>query len=248
MRKVFPLLLIAAATATPAFAQDLSGYTLSADIGAGVEYGPAYLGSDESEASPWIILRNGSLSRSTPSGETTDGFSIVPSFNFVGARDAGDYDALAGMDDIDRAGEIGMRLGYSYGASDTYLAVRKGFGGHSGVVGELGAKYRYSVNDRLDLTGRAEAEFGNDKFTETYFGVTDAESVTSGYDAYAPGGGFYAASVGVEARYSLTENTALLGEVKYKRLIGDAADSPLVEDRDQPSVRLGIVRRFDFRF
>ena len=244
MRYLIPLMLLA----VPVQAQDFGGYVLSADIGAGVEYGPAYLGSDDQEASPWLILRNGSLSRPTPEGQTTDGFSVVPSFNYIGRRDPDDHKALTGMDNISAAGEIGARFGYDFGDTSSYVSLRKGFGGNDGLRGEFGAKYRLDTTDRLTLWGKAEAKYGNDDFTQTYFGVTDAEAVTSRYSAYSPDGGIYAAAIGLEARYKLTDDYALLGEVNYTRLLGDAADSPLVESKGQPVVRLGVVRHFDFRF
>ena len=253
MRSFIPMLLLAAPLAAPAFvapaqAQDLSGYVLSFDLGLGAEYGPEYMGSDERDVSPWIILRKASLARPGTGGETTDGFSVLPSLNYVGSRDADDHDALRGMEDISAAGEIGVRLGYDLGASTSYVTLRKGFGGHHGLRGELGSKYDYRANDRLTLTGRITADYGSDDFAETYFGVSDAEAATTRFDAYRPDGGFHAVAVGLEARYAMTDTLAVLGAVEYQRLLGDAADSPLVESKGQPSVKLGIVRRFDFRF
>jgi len=72
--------------------------------------------------------------------------------------------------------------------------------------------------------------------------------VASGFPAYAPGGGINEAALTLEARYLLTPDTALVGEVQYGKLIGDAADSPVVQDEYQPSLRLGITRRFTFGF
>ncbi len=249
MRKMIPVMLMAAAPFVGAAqAQDLHGYTLSADVGLGAAYAPSYMGSDDHEGKPWLILRNGSLSRTTASGETTtDGFSIVPSLNYRGGRDADDHDTLKGMEDIDASGEVGFRVGYDYGATRSYLALRKGFGGHEGLVGEFGAKYRVKASDRLTLWGKAEAKYGDSDFTETYFGVTAAEA-TPDRAIYSPGGGIYSASVAVEARYKLTDQMALVGEVEYSRLIGDAADSPIVESKGQPSIRLGVVHRFSFGF
>ena len=247
MRALLVLMLLAAPAGAQTFGNN--GYVLSGDLGLGVKYGPEYMGSDDQDASVWIILRNGSLTRQKADGrETTDGLSIVPSFNLIGSRDANDHDALRGMDDISRAGEIGFQVAYDQGPARGYIALRKGFGGHKGLVGEFGARYQYAATDRLTITPRAEAQFGSDDFTETYFGVTADESITSGYDAYAPGGGIYSAAIGVEARYAVTDTMAVLGEFRYTRLLGDAADSPIVQDKDQPSVRLGVVRRFSFGF
>lgn len=247
MRALIALMLLAAPAAAQPFGE--LGYVFSADMGLGVSYGPDYLGADDTGASPWLILRNGSLTRQQAGGgETTDGFSVVPSFGYIGRREAADHDALAGMNDISRAGEIGFLAAYDQGPARGYVALRQGFGGHSAVVGEFGARYRFMPTDQLTLSPRAEARFGSDDFTQTYFGVTTDEAATSGYAAYAPDGGIYAASLGLEARYAVNDDFAVIGEVKYTRLIGDAADSPVVQDKSQPSVRLGVVRRFSFSF
>ncbi|MDN3711010.1 MipA/OmpV family protein [Paracoccus cavernae] len=184
--------------------------------------------------SPWIILRNASLGRQGAAGETTDGFSVLPSFNYVGRRDPNDHDALEGMENISAAGEVGVRLGYDLGPSTSYVTLRKGFGGHHGLRGELGTKYDFRANDRLTFTGRANANYGNDDFAETYFGVTDAEAATSRYAAYRPDGGFHSVAVSLEARYAMTDTLAVLGEIEYERLIGDAADRRLSKTRASP--------------
>ena len=52
----------------------------------------------------------------------------------------------------------------------------------------------------------------------------------------------------MELRYQMAPDNAILGRVKAERLIGDAADSPLVEDRDQVTVGIGFVHTFRYRF
>lgn len=250
--KALPLALAAVAAAlisAPAQAQD--GWGVAADVGLGAKYSPDWMGSEDMETSPWVILRNFDLVRpgqATTSDGSADGFAVLPSLNYRGGRDADDGDALAGLDDIDASGEIGVRLKYSVGDAFGYVAARKGFGGHDGIAGEFGAKYRIKPSERLTLWAGAKADFGDDEFVDTYFGVTAAESAASGHEAYSPGGGIYSHSLSLEGRYALTDSLALLGEARYTKLTGDAADSPFVEDTTQPSVRLGIVHRFNFRF
>ncbi|MDO5706934.1 MAG: MipA/OmpV family protein, partial [Paracoccus sp. (in: a-proteobacteria)] len=166
----------------------------------------------------------------------------------LGSRDAGDSDHLTGLDEIDRTVELGARFSYGMGPVTGYAALRRGFGGHEGVVGTLGARYRTDVNDRLTIWTGVSVDYGNSSYMGTYFGVAEAESAASGLAAYDPGAGFKSAAAKVEARYSINDNTALVGEVEYGRLIGDAADSPVVLDKNQPSVRIGITRRFSFGF
>ena len=128
------------------------------------------------------------------------------------------------------------------------VAARRGFGGHDGVVGEFGAKYRIKPSDRLTLWAGAEADFANEKFVDTYFGISADESAASGHAPFSPAGGVYAHSLSLEGRYALTDSLALVGEAEYARLVGDAADAPFIEEKSQPSLRLGVVHRFDLRF
>lgn len=252
MRRLLAAVLLTTSLAAPAMAQDanaLSGYTLSFDAGLGVKYGPSYFGSDEGEASPWLILRNGMVTApGAAPNQPKDGFSILPSIQYIAPRKAKDHELLTGTKKIGHTGELGLRMTYEVNGAQGYVALRKGFGGHDGYVGEAGAKYSFKAADRLWMWTSAEARFGSDDFTETYFGVSDADAATSVHAPYDADGGLYAASVGVGARYSLTPELALLGEVEYIRLLSDAADSPLVASKGEPRFKLGVVRRFDFRF
>src|SRR5690606_18502246 len=85
-------LALAAATAltSPAVAQSLAGgRELSVDAGLGVKYSPEFMGSDNLDSSPWIILRNGD----SDAGKA-QGISILPSLNYLGKRDASDHPDL----------------------------------------------------------------------------------------------------------------------------------------------------------
>lgn len=247
MKTALVVALIAASAATVASAQDFgfTGRTFSVELGAGAAYGPDYPGSDDGEASPWLIWRNAGFGQD---GSTdAQGFNISPSFNMVGEREAADNDDLAGMDDIDPAYELGLKVSYGAGPLTTFGTVRRGFDGHEGITGEIGAKYRTELSDRVTLWSGLELGYGNDKYTSTYFGVAPEEA-RAGRPAYDIGGGFTSAAISFEARYAVTDTIAVLGEVQYGKLIGDAADSPVVQDKYQPSVRVGIVRKFSFGF
>lgn len=239
MKQALALAATALLAATPLHAQGMAD--LSLDIGAGVERGPKYPGADEGKTTGWVILRNGAEADG-------QGFSISPSFGFKGKRDSGDGDVLEGLDEIDRTVELGLRLGYGIGPVGAYATMRRGFGGHEGVTGAVGARYRTELSPELTLWSGVEAVYGNARFNDTYFGVSEAESEASGLPPTSIGSGFNEAALTFEARYALGDATSLLGEVRYARLIGDAADSPVVQEEYQPSLRLGLVRRFSFGF
>ena len=247
MKITLALAVLAASAATDARAQDfgIAGRDFSVDLGVGVDIGPDYPGSDDAEAGPWLIWRNPGFGQ--PGSTQREGFSIAPSFGTVGEREASDNPDLAGMEDLDRAYELGLRVSYGMGPVTTSASLRRGFDGHEGLTGEIGAKYRTDLSDRVSLWSGLSLGYGDGDYNATYFGVAPAEAAP-GRPAYDIGGGINRAAISFEARYALTENTALLGEVEYGKLIGDAADSPVVQDEYQPSLRLGIVRRFSFGF
>lgn len=247
MKITLALAVLAVSAATAARAQDFgtAGGEFSVDLGVGADIGPDYPGSDDAEAGPWLIWRNAGFGQ--PGTNEAQGFAVSPSFGTVGEREASDNPDLAGMADLDRAYELGLRVSYGMGPLMTSASLRQGFEGHEGLTGELGARYRTDLSDRVSLWSGLSVGYGNGDYNDTYFAV-DAAEAAPGRPAYDLGGGFNKAAITFEARYALTERTALLGEVEYARLIGDAADSPVVQDKYQPSLKLGIVRRFSFGF
>ena len=237
--------ILIAALLTSAFVIPASAQQFSVDLGLGVQGKPTYPGADDMEASPWFIGRNLSFGGD---GGSRDGFSIMPSFSMQGERDPSDDAALEGLNKIDRAYEIGAKINYASGPLNTYAAVRRGFEGHEGLTGEIGVDYRTVLSDRVSLTSGLQLGFGNSKFTNTYFGVSPEEAARSKYSEYDADGGFTSAAIKLQASYAVTDTTSVLGEVSYGKLLGDAGDSPVVQDEWQPAVKLGVVRRFSFGF
>ena len=65
------------------------------------------------------------------------------------------------------------------------------------------------------------------------FGITAAEAQRSRFAAYAPGGGLRSAGFGVNATYFFRDDWFVNGTGGVTRLLGPAADSPLVRQREQ---------------
>ncbi len=242
----------ALAIATPALSQEMNFFNIESvefDAGVGAIWRPKYPGADDYKVAPWGTLRN--LRVGTYGGsDSSDGFSILPNFDMMGPRDSDDDDgdALKGLDEIDRAYEAGVKIAYSSQGFTSYGTVRKGFGGHHGIVGEFGVSYEFATSDRLSFETGLEVGYGDDRLNNTYFGITADEAERSKYSEYKPGGGFNTAAAIMEMRYQLNEKTAVLGEVRYLRIIGDSGDSPLVQKKSQPTLRLGIIRNLNFSF
>jgi outer membrane scaffolding protein for murein synthesis (MipA/OmpV family) len=77
---------------------------------------------------------------------------------------------------------------------------------------------------------------------QNYFGVAFATPLVSAFDADA---GFKDVFLEVGLKAELDANWSLRGNLRYSRLIGDAADSPIVETEDQFTGLVGLSYKFD---
>ena len=239
--------------ALPAAAQERSfNFSLRGGI-AGV---PAYPGSDELEAAPDLGFRFGALqwggqSYGTPIGEVApNGVSFSGAFRFIGERDDKDHPELAGLEDIDPAVELGFGVTYRQTNWLAFGEVRKGFGGHEGVTGTLGADLIFRPSDRFTVTAGPRINFGNSEYAGTYFGVSAAEAAASSFSAFDADGGVLGAGVEVRGIYELDDRWAVEGAVSYEKLQNSAADSPITRagSDDQWRISIGLRRSFTLNF
>jgi len=226
-----------------------NGEDIVLEVGGGALVRPAYEGADEYTFHPWPIVELEFLRLpvlGTFGGGPETGFSFGPSFRFIEERDDDDYSELTGLGDVDFAVEAGGKVSYRRGMVRGFVAVRRGFGGHEGIVGEAGLDLIVAPTPRLEVSGGPRLSFASDDYMDTYLGVTAAQSAASGLPAFDPDGGIKGVGVAGEAKYALTRRWSLVGEAGYERLIGDAADSPITDrgSENQFSAALGLSYRF----
>lgn len=100
------------------------------------------------------------------------------------------------------------------------------------------------VTERLFLGAEAKATVANDKNMQAYFGVTPQQSAASGLSEYKAEAGLKRVDVSASAMYMFTENWLVRGEAGVGFLTGDAADSPIVEKKAQPSASIFVGYQF----
>ncbi len=241
-------------------------------LGAGLLYAPAFVGSDfyQLRGGPDVEVRYKDrffLSLQDGAGFDlikTDVFRAGPVVKFQQQRNdngnggiftiaGGRTNALRGLGDVSATAEAGGYVQYQSGSFSASVELRKGIGGHDGLIADLGARYTtglmgMKVSERpVILSVSPRATIVDDTYNQAYFGVTAAQSAASGLRAYNAGGGIlsFGAGAAVIVPVSAGLSASVLGG--YDRLAGDAGNSPLVRERGsrhQGTVGLGLIYRF----
>ena len=219
----------------------------------GVATAPEYFGSDDYELGPdfgfslnYLDFGPLNLGSADPYYQP-EGVALRGSFRYIDERTSEDSPELDGLSDVDATYEVGLGIGYNSRRLDAFADVRYGLNGHESFVGELGADLKAQPSERLTLSAGPRVLLGSDDYASTYF---DVPTATSNFSAYDADGGVISAGVEVGAEYRFTENWGVEGAVTYDRFVGDAAESPIVEngDRDQYGMRVGLTRRITLDF
>lgn len=220
-------------------------------VGAGASYEPDYEGSDDFEVGPIpvIVFTYGDWLEIDPGGIAVtalryEGFALAARVGYESGRDEDDNDRLDGLGDIDFAATVGAKASYTWNAFEFYGTIDQTINGSESLIGTVGAEFKAPVTERLILGAGVEAVIANDKHMESYFGVNAAQSARSGLPEYKAEAGLKRVNVSASATYMLSENWLVRGETSLGILTGDAADSPIVEEKLQPSASLFVGYKF----
>ncbi|WP_343207334.1 MipA/OmpV family protein [Agrobacterium rosae] len=219
-------------------------------IGAGAIYMPEYEGSDKFDVNPFPIFSAefGERVSVDITGVTVDlyeanGFRVGVKGGYEMGRKEDDSDYLRGLGDIDAGGLIGGIVSYEAGPFQAYAKLDKTIGGSDGLTGTVGAKASYKY-ERFIFSADLSGTWADDKHMESYFGITSAQSASSGLTQYDAKAGVKRVDVKASITYMMTENWLLTGAAGAGFLMGDAKDSPIVKDDVQPFAMLGVAYRF----
>ena len=241
----------------PAMAQD--GDNIRVRIGLGGQSVPKFPGADTNEWAPlWdVAVKRGSepFDFEAPDDNfdikliSTRGFSAGPVASLQGGRK--DTEAGAPIGKVPSTFEAGGFVQFDVSKSIRLRAeVRKGIGGHKGLVASLGADHVWRDGDRYVISIGPRLLLSDARYQRAWFGIDAAASDASGLMEYRPSGGPYAIAATSGVTYQFSKTVGLFGFARYERLIGDAARSPMVRtlgSRDQLSAGAGISYSFDIR-
>lgn len=155
-------------------------------------------------------------------------------------------DALRGMGDVDPSAEIGAFHNCS-SSSGWFLtsSVRYGSGtDNKGLVVDLGMGYSKEVAPSWRLGTGTAVTLANSQHMQSFFGVTESQSASSGYASYIAGSGARDVRANVAITYSIDARTSVTAALSASRLLGDAKDSPLTRKRTSGSALLAVAYGF----
>lgn len=181
----------------------------------------------------WRILNN-------------QGFEAGVLGGYAFGRDQDDGLLLSGLGDVDGGFVAGAFVGYRIGTALFDVSYHHIVSGDTGGFFRLGVSNKFQMSRQFSAKVRVGTTYANDDYMADYFGITAAQSASSaaGLAAFNTDAGFKDVHVHLGVTYDVTERWSLLGGIGYKRLIGDAADSPIVESEDQFSATFGLTYRF----
>lgn len=168
------------------------------------------------------------------------------SLRFDPGRKESDSDDLAGMGDIKAT--VRARLGVRWQPVPNWQLSTSLSSDILGREGGYTTSFGVSRNFPLSATQRlilgASLNAAGDRYLQTWYGVTAAQSASSGYPVYTPRSGIRDVGVGLTWRDEISPDWAAFVGTSASRLLGPAADSPLVTRPGAWGVSAGIARRF----
>ena len=166
-------------------------------------------------------------------------YHLGPVLNYHFGRDDVKDSIVKRMDKIDATVELGVfgdivwadeanpRNRFAVGAT-----LLQDVGNESdGFRARATARYWHQVHPAVDLHLGGGFIYGNNKYTNHYFGVNDDNVGTSGLPGYKAEGGLNEYFVSAGVAVYLSRQWLLGAGVRYGRITGDAADSPIVDQR-----------------
>lgn len=249
--------LIAAATALllalPAHGQNLEWSDFDISVGAQGQYRADYLGSDNYEfgfvprgeiawqKTLFVSTKNGAGVYIAKDDHSTFGVSVSPDFG----RDESDNDLLAGLGDIGfgwRANIFG-EMYYAPFVAGAKASVALG-GDAQGQVVNAYIGMREELTERITGSMTLGATWAGRTWGRAYYGINATQAVASGLAQHDVDSGFRDVALGGQVSYRLTEKFSLTGSARWTHLMGDVADSPIVEDENNLTIGIGLGYQF----
>jgi len=233
-------------------------------VALGAGFNPEYVGADEYQIIPF-----GAFRITTPVADLqTSGLSLNADLlapyqrnnpvrvelgvqgNFRFGRDSNIEDeTIRALGEIDNTFEVGGFAGLAFdnvaARGDTlsvrFEALRDVGDVYDGWTYGAEASYNFATPREWGAQLVVNTQYGGQRFHDRYFTVTADGAQASGLAPFRANEGFYQVAAGLNLRRSISRRWFVAGQIVTARLIGDAAESPIVtEAGSKTQLRGGI--------
>ncbi|MEJ2166691.1 MAG: MipA/OmpV family protein [Desulfobacterales bacterium] len=229
----------------------------SVAVGLGPGISPDYEGSSDYEAVPipfvsvkfsndmsiqWIA----NLARADliPSRTWMGG----PILQYIQKRDDVDNNKVDKLDTVDASLMAGAFFGVRFDQLSFSLEGMQDIAdGNEGAIVRLRGAYHIPISKVWNASINAFTTWADEDYMSAYFGINRHNAAKSGLKTYDADAGIKDVGVALPVTYSPWEHWSILGAVAYKRLVGDAEDSPVVDDEGDANQFVGglvLIYRF----
>lgn len=221
-------------------------------LGIGLAAVPDYEGSEDYEGVPVPIVRVDWRSRRYVEFSGTrfrvnllSGFEkwqAGPMLNYNPGRDDVDNDRVDALRDIDNTIEGGGFVIFDAGKWETYLEFLTDVDDeHDGSLATFRQSYKRPLKNRRLLTLNFSLTYADDDYMETFFGIDTNNAARSGLRTFEAEADFKDVEVSVAFLQNVSKRWNIAYSLGYKRLLGDAADSPVVDDEGSADQFFGAI-------
>ncbi len=221
-------------------------------LGGGIEFEPLYEGSNRYRVLPSVVvdirykdiafLSDGEgLGVNLLRGET---YRAGVAFDYDLGRSSDLQQRLSGLPNIGPAAEAKLFAQWFIKAVVLTVDLRKGIGGHNGVIGDVGAYVPMKIADGFYAFTGPSVTLADSRYMQAYFGVTPVEAQASQLHAFTARGGLDRAGWGLTTVYQWTEHWWVEAEGAWQYLLGDAGRSPITQARGEFTADANLIYRF----
>jgi outer membrane scaffolding protein for murein synthesis (MipA/OmpV family) len=233
-------------------------------VAVGMAVTPQYDGSDEHRAVPlllaerrkghrYVLLEGLSARANLVNAPTLEAGPVIA---YAFGRDQQiDDDVVRRLAPVDDAVDVGAFVARAWRGigrpGDALRIALQGLadaaGTHGGWTARPSASYSVPIGQRLFVRLDLSATYGSDGYMSTYFEVPAGGAGDPGLSEFDARAGIKDVGLGMLWSYALGRQWSITGFAGGRRLLGDAADSPIVALAGTPNqftLGLGVGRKF----
>jgi MipA family protein len=233
--------------------QSASTSNWTVNLGAGLVSGPTYPGANDNktELIPIVEARYKDYLFISPVQGIGVDFPIASGLkasaaiglDFTSRREK-ESPRLVGLGAVKSAGALLLGLDYRLGDAfaKASLSSRLGSDKRRGTSLDLDVGYNLVRTQSLLLGAGLNLRTMDNTYARNFFGVNTPQSVASKLQAFNAGGGLQSAGEFATALYRIDNSWSLFSRLNLYQLQGDAADSPIVQKKNQNTFVFGVTR------